>query len=201
MREKCYTGIRNDCLNYLAININLFIKNQIPKINIMKKTILYSAIVLLTGAIACNSGTSNESAASDSTTAHEDTSHAMAMETTSSLPAVPANATVFFKSPKNGATVSSPVKVEMEATNISVDSAGAVKPNSGHFHILVDAGDSIPSGVVIPTDSAHIHYGKAQKEAELTLPKGKHTLTLQFADGAHRSYGSKLANTISITVK
>lgn len=167
----------------------------------MKKTILYSAIVLLTGMVACNSGNSNEAATSDSTSVHADTSHSMAMENTSSLPAIPADAKVFFKSPKDGETVSSPVKVEMEATNISVDSSGAVKPNSGHFHILVDAGDSIPSGVVIPTDSAHIHYGKAQKEAELTLPKGKHTLTLQFADGAHRSYGSKLANTISITVK
>lgn len=167
----------------------------------MKKTVLYSAIVLLTGMVACNSGNSNEAGTSDSTTVNSDTSHSMTMEPTSSLPAVPDNATVSFKSPKDGETVSSPVKVEMVATNISVDSSGAVKANSGHFHILIDAGDSIPSGVMVPTDSAHIHYGKAQKEAELTLPKGKHTLTLQFADGAHRSYGSKLASTITVNVK
>ena len=167
----------------------------------MKKTVLYLAITLMTGAVACNSGSSDHAATADSSSTHEDTSHAMAMESSSSLPAIPAGASVSFKTPKDGATVTSPVKVEMVANNISVASAGAVKPNSGHFHILVDAGDSIPSGVVIPTDSAHIHYGKAQKEAELNLPKGKHTLTLQFADGAHRSYGSKLASTISVTVK
>jgi len=30
---------------------------------------------------------------------------------------------------------------------------------------------------------------------------GKHRLTLQFADGLHRSYGSKMATSVNITVK
>jgi hypothetical protein len=76
-----------------------------------------------------------------------------------------------------------------------------VKANSGHFHIIVDAEDSIPEGEVIAKDSTHIHYGNAQQEATLTLPPGKHKLVLQFADGAHRSYGSKLASTVTINVK
>jgi hypothetical protein len=117
------------------------------------------------------------------------------------MPEVPDGSTVFFKNLKDGQTVSSPVKVEMEATGISVDSAGAVKPGSGHFHILVDAEDSIPTGEIIAKDSAHLHFGNAQKEASLTLSPGKHKLALQFADGAHRSYGSKLDSTITITVK
>jgi hypothetical protein len=167
----------------------------------MKKAFLYSAVVLLTSMIACNSGSSNETATSDSTSVHADTSHSMAMESNSSLPAVPTGASVFFKSPKNGEVVSSPVKVQMGVTGLSVDSAGAVKPNSGHFHILIDGGDSIESGITIPKDSVHIHYGNAQTETTLKLRPGKHKLTLQFADGAHRSYGSKLASTISITVK
>lgn len=167
----------------------------------MKKCFLYSAIVLLAGMVACNSGSSNKAASTDSTTVQTDTSHTMKMETFSALPEVPADASVFFKSPKNGETVSSPVKVEMGVKGMSVDSAGAVKPKSGHFHILIDAGDSIPSGIVIPKDSAHIHYGNAQEKTSLDLKPGKHTLTLQFADGAHRSYGSKMASTITVDVK
>jgi hypothetical protein len=50
-------------------------------------------------------------------------------------------------------------------------------------------------------DSVHIHFGRGQTEKELSLPAGKHKLTLQFADGLHRSYGSKLASTITVTVK
>ena len=107
----------------------------------------------------------------------------------------------YFKNLKDGQTVSSPVKVEMGAKGISVDSAGAVKPNSGHFHILIDAEDSISTGEVVAKDSTHLHFGNAQEEAELKLPAGKHKLALQFADGAHRSYGSKLDTTITINVK
>ena len=131
-----------------------------------------------------------------------DTSH-MAMNTTTvdALPAVPAGAKVFFKNLKDGQTVSSPLKVEMGATNISIDSAGTIKPNSGHFHLLIDVGDSIASGVVIPKDSTHIHFGNAQKETTITLSPGKHTLALQLADGIHRSYGSKLSAAITVNVK
>ena len=160
--------------------------------------------ILLMGLISCNSGGKNETAKTDSMAkaVTADTSHAsMNMATTSSLPKVPANAKVFFKNLKNGETVTSPVKVVMGASGIAVDSAGAVKPNSGHFHIIIDGADSIPSGEVIAKDSTHIHYGNAQEEATLNLPAGKHKLTLQFADGAHRSYGNKLASTVTINVK
>lgn len=166
----------------------------------MKKILVIPAI-LLSGLIACNSGNNSETTTTTDSSA-TDTSHAsMDMSSESSLPAVPDGATVFFKNLKDGQTVSSPVKVEMGANGISVDSAGAVKPNSGHFHILVDAEDSIPAGQVIAKDSSHLHFGNAQQEATLTLSPGKHKLALQFADGAHRSYGNKLDQVISITVK
>jgi hypothetical protein len=44
-------------------------------------------------------------------------------------------------------------------------------------------------GQVIPFDDKDLDFGKGQSEAEITLPPGRHTLTLQFADGGHRSYG------------
>ena len=175
----------------------------------MKKFFSIPAI-LLAALVSCNSGTGSESSTSDSTTAIQkdtstmqaDTSH-MAMSSTSmdALPAIPDGAKVFFKNLKNGETVTSPVKVEMGATGISIDSAGTVKPNSGHFHLLIDAGDSTAAGVVVPKDSTHLHYGNAQKEATIKLTPGKHTLALQFADGIHRSYGSKLSEAITLNVK
>ena len=38
-------------------------------------------------------------------------------------------------------------------------------------------------------------------EAEVELSPGEHTLTMQFADLAHRSYGEQLAATIKVTVE
>lgn len=173
----------------------------------MKKFLSVPAILLM-GLVSCNSGTSSESS-SDSTSSKMDTSAMQAdtshtaMNTISvdALPSIPAGAKVFFKNLKNGETVSSPVKVEMSAINISVDSAGSVKQNSGHFHIIIDDGDSTASGVVVPKDSTHLHFGNAQKEATITLSPGKHRLALQFADGIHRSYGSKLSEAITLNIK
>ncbi len=52
----------------------------------------------------------------------------------------------------------------------------------------------------MPTDSTHIHFGKGQTNTDLELNPGMHTLTLQFADGLHQSYGEKMSATIEIEV-
>ncbi len=174
---------------------------NLSKFNVMKKFVAIPAIFFM-GLISCNSGNKSETTtSSDSITTPKDTSASMAMSAEANMPQIPAGATVYFKNLKTGETVSSPVKVEMGAKGISVDSAGTVKPNSGHFHILIDSEDSIPTGVVVAKDSTHLHFGNAQQTATITLPPGKHKLSLQFADGAHRSYGSKLDTTITINVK
>jgi hypothetical protein len=186
---------------------------HIKKIN-MKKILTIPALLLM-GLISCNSGSNETTPGTDSTSMHTDsagtmdsanmhadTSHtAMGMAAGDSLPAIPAGAKVSFKNLRDGQTVSSPLKVSMAATKISVDSAGKIRPASGHFHILIDAGDSTSSGVVVAKDSTHLHYGNAQKEATITLTPGKHRLALQFADGIHRSYGSKLATAVTVNVK
>ena len=109
---------------------------------------------------------------------------------------------VFFISPKNGDTISSTFNMKFGSENLTVVPAGTDidDKTKGHFHILVDRG-FFPKDQVIPMDETHIHYGKGQKEASLTLPPGKHKLTLQFADGAHRSSGRALSETITVTVK
>lgn len=175
----------------------------------MKKFLSIPALLMM-AMMSCNSGSTDKTTSKDSTNVSTDTTMA-ATDTSHSamnmppavapLPAIPAGAKVFFKNLKEGQTVSSPVKVEMGATGISVDSAGAIKENSGHFHLLIDAGDSTDMGVAVPKDSTHLHYGNAQKIATINLTPGKHRLALQFADGAHRSYGNKLSSAIDINVK
>jgi Domain of unknown function (DUF4399) len=117
------------------------------------------------------------------------------------LPPVPAGAKVFFKNLKNDATITSPFKLQMGTEVIKVDTAGPVVAGIGHHHLFIDAEDSLSAGTMVPKDSAHIHFGKGQTEYELKLSPGKHKLTLQMADGLHRSYGGKLAATISVEVK
>ncbi len=168
------------------------------------RTISFLPGVLLMGLIACNNAgdkTATDSTASAMTT---DTSMNHMADTSvkiTPLPDVPAGAKVFFKNLKNGQTVSSPVKVEMGVEGIKLDTAGPIVAGSGHHHLLIDAGDSIPAGTVVPKDSTHLHFGKAQSSAEVKLAPGEHTLTLQYADGILRSYGAKLAATIKIKVK
>ncbi|ANI90768.1 hypothetical protein A9P82_12275 [Arachidicoccus ginsenosidimutans] len=120
------------------------------------------------------------------------------------MPPVPAGAKVYFKNLKDGQTVSSPVKIEFGVDSMTVVKKapdGQIAEGLGHHHLLIDAGDSIPTGQVIPADSTHIHYGGGQTEATVPLSAGKHTLTLQFGDAIHRSYGSALAATVTVTVK
>jgi hypothetical protein len=106
---------------------------------------------------------------------------------------------VNFTSPENDAKVKSPVKVVMQVQGMEVHPAGEVTPNSGHHHLIID-GESVAEGEVLPADEKHIHFGQGQTETEVELTPGKHTLTLQFANGAHQSYGPDMSQTITVEV-
>jgi len=112
----------------------------------------------------------------------------------------PDGAKAMFTEPADGATVSSPVKVVFAVEGMEVKPAADATPNSGHHHIIVDGGP-IALGTPVPADDTHIHYGTGAMEAEVELSPGEHTLTMQFADLAHRSYGEQLAATIKVTVE
>lgn len=159
------------------------------------------ALSLFFAFAACNNAANNSESATDSMAATTDHDMSSMTTTDNPLPAVPADAKVFFSNLKDGQTVSSPFKVEMGVSGMSLEPAGAVKAGSGHHHILIDAGDSLAAGTVVPSDSNHLHFGKAQSETELSLAPGKHTITLQFADGLHRSYGGQMAATVTVNVK
>lgn len=168
----------------------------------MRKLFVIPAF-LLVAMVACNSGAEqNENADSSTTTEHH--MDMAAAENVAPLPAVPDGAKVYFKNLEDGQSVSSPLHIEFGVDNMTVVKKapdGEIAEGLGHHHLLIDAGDSIPSGTVIPDDSTHIHYGGAQTEATVELTPGKHTLTLQFGDAIHRSYGAPLAATITVEVK
>ncbi len=107
---------------------------------------------------------------------------------------------VDFIEPRDGATVSQTFKVKFAVDGMKVAPAGDMSEGSGHHHLLINTPD-IAQGVVIPMDDSHRHFGKGQTETEITLPPGRHRLTMQFADGAHRSYGEKMRKTIEVNVK
>ena len=108
-------------------------------------------------------------------------------------------ATVSFENLKDGQKVNSPFKVKMLVHGMKVKPAGELVAGTGHHHLIINGGP-VPMGTVVKKDDTHIHFGAGQTETTLELPKGNHTLTLQFADGAHRSYGPELSKTISIEV-
>lgn len=121
------------------------------------------------------------------------------------LPELAPNARVFFVEPADGATVTGPLEngaisltVKMGAENVAIKPAGALEAGSGHHHILID-GTAMAAGTVVPKDDTHLHFGKGDTEAVIRVPQGTHKLTLQLADGIHRSYGDKLSATITIT--
>ena len=163
---------------------------------------IFTFAVIAASLIACTSNEDKQ--ASTTETAHD--AHASTTTATGTdipLPEIPSNARVFFVNLKDGQTVSSPLRVEMGAEGLIIDSAKVgLKAGSGHHHLLIDV-DSIPTKIVVPpTDSVrHYHFGNAQTSAEIKLTPGKHVLVLQFADGLHRSFGTRLTNKITVDVK
>jgi Domain of unknown function (DUF4399) len=152
---------------------------------------------------ACNNSSDKKVTKEDTAMNNMDTMHQMPGPGANipDLPAVPEGAKVFFKNLKDGATISSPFKMEMGTEVMKIDTAGPVVAGSGHHHLMIDGPDSLAAGEMVAKDSVNIHFGKGQTEYELKLSPGKHKLTLQMADGMHRSYGGKLATTITVNVK
>jgi len=107
---------------------------------------------------------------------------------------------VFFKNIQNGAILSSPFIVEMGVDGMEVEPSGKINTNKGHHHIIINK-TFIEDGQIIPVDKQHIHFGGGQTQTKLNLEAGNYSLTLQFADGMHQSYGEKMSKTINVTVR
>ena len=114
------------------------------------------------------------------------------------------SAFVSFTNLKDGVKVPQTFLVKFGVEGMKVVPAGQALDDKtcGHHHIIVDSPKGyIDEGVVVHADEKHIHFGKGQTETKLTLSPGKHKLSLQFADGAHKSYGKSLATSIHVEVQ
>ena len=116
--------------------------------------------------------------------------------------AIPAHVGVSFDAPKDGATLHGETTVKFHVNGMTLVPAGdnLLDKTSGHHHLIIDGGPVAP-GSVVPADATHLHFGKAQTETKVKLAPGKHSLTLQFADSAHVSYGPVMSATIHVEVK
>ena len=124
---------------------------------------------------------------------------AMAQERTAPAP----NAEVYIISPQNGAMVHGPVTVRFGLKGMGVAPAGVKFENTGHHHVIVDTELSeLKLDAPLPMTDKILHFGKGQTETTLTLPPGKHTLVLVFADYLHKSFDPPLhSKKITISVE
>lgn len=111
---------------------------------------------------------------------------------------------IYFISPANGDTVTSPVTVRFGLEGMEVAPAGVDKANTGHHHLLIDTepphGDHMTNP--IPVDDHHRHFGGGQTEAEIELAPGTHTLQLLLGDKDHAPHAQPvLSEKITITVE
>ena len=112
-----------------------------------------------------------------------------------------AGAKVYIIEPKDGATVSSPVKVVFGLSGMGVAPAGTQVENTGHHHLLIDNPEVVMSQA-LPANDQVKHFGKGQTETMLELKPGKHTLQLLFADWKHQPHNPALmSDKVTITVK
>lgn len=113
----------------------------------------------------------------------------------------PDGAAVYFIAPADGATVSSPVKVQFGLKGMGVAPAGVEKAKTGHHHLLINQKLEDYDNP-IPADETHKHFGGGQTETSITLKPGKHTLQLIVADHNHIPHTKPVQSpVITITVK
>lgn len=113
----------------------------------------------------------------------------------------PPGASVAILSPRGGDVVTSPLRVVFDIQGMGLAPAGDATPDTGHHHLLIDA-PTPDFGVPLPTDDRHLHFGKAQTEAEITLAPGEHTLQLVLGDANHVPHDPPVMSApITITVQ
>src|SRR5882762_5002062 len=115
--------------------------------------------------------------------------------------ASPPGAEAYIISPKDGATVKSPVLVQFGLKGMGVAPAGVKCDNTGHHHLLIDTDAHADPGAPLPATDKIVHFGKGQTEASVPLSPGKHTLQLLLGDQNHVPHNPPVISTrITITV-
>jgi Domain of unknown function (DUF4399) len=131
----------------------------------------------------------------------------LALACAAALPlALPAQArgkvTVKITSPANGATVTAPVTIKLQATGVRIVPASVEQPGTAHHHLFVDhdlkwMSDTIPIG-----SPGIIHLGRGQTEFVLdSLKPGPHRVIAVLADWRHVPLNPLVADTVAFTVR
>ena len=110
---------------------------------------------------------------------------------------------MFFVQPTDGATVTSPARLEFGAQDFTIAAVPPgtptdPRPDLGHYHVAVDA-DCLPAGTAIPKAAPWVHFGDGKNVIDMQLPSGLHKLTVQIGDDLHRTIEG-LCSTISVDV-
>ena len=123
-------------------------------------------------------------------------------------------AKVYFKEPKDGATVSSKstLKFVFGADNFQISPVPAdakeARPNMGHFHFGVNT-DCLAPGTTIPkaeegdkpgTAGKWVHFGKGTDTFEMALNPGTYKFSLEVGDDLHRAVEG-MCETINVKVE
>lgn len=112
------------------------------------------------------------------------------------------HATVKIVAPANGATLSGPVTVILQATGVEIVPATVERPGTGHHHLFVDhdltpVDDTIPRGV-----TGILHLGRGQTEFVLdSLAPGPHRVIAVVANWKHIPLKPLVVDTVRFTVK
>ena len=107
----------------------------------------------------------------------------------------PSDARVFFLDLADGAKLTAKSTIKFGISGMDVAPAGTQKPNTGHHHLLIDT--PLPDlDREIPSDPNHIHFGRGQTSAEVTLTPGEHTLQLLLGDHQHVPHESPVASQV-----
>lgn len=147
---------------------------------------------------SCGSPEPQEEAAPDA-----DAATALALAPEVALPPrkpSPEGARVWFVSPGDGAALTSPFVVEFGLEGMELLPAGEIGEHTGHHHLLVNT--PLPRmDLPIITDDAHMHFGLAQTDVELSLAPGTYTLQLLLGDDLHIPHDPPvMSNVITVEV-
>jgi len=113
----------------------------------------------------------------------------------------PEGVVLYIIAPKDGDQVANPVTVRFGLKGMGIAPAGIALADTGHHHLLIDA-SAPPLDRPIPADERHVHFGKGQTEALVTLAPGRHRLQLLLGDHLHVPHEPPvLSAPITITVE
>ena len=107
----------------------------------------------------------------------------------------PEESRVYFENISDGDSLTSPINIGFGIRGYKVGPAGNISEGMGHHRLLISR-KKIAEEVVIPNNNNHIYFGGGETQTELNLSPGSYVITLQFADGLHKSYGEKMSASV-----